>query len=95
MRKENPMKAYNFSPVMAKNMNILAEQIELISICAAGFEIDAKSARDTIKQLEAENKNLKEALEKYGEHSKNCYKNLTIGGFCDCGLTQALKGDVK
>ena len=33
---------------------------------------------------------LVEALKIHGEHSDKCYKNLTIGGFCDCGLEQAL-----
>ena len=48
-----------------------------------------------IKTLQADLDKAKEVLEKYGEHSKKCYKNLTIGGFCDCGLEQALESEAQ
>ena len=51
-----------------------------------------------IDRLEAENKRLREALEKYGLHKVGCHRYYEIGsarfgnGVCTCGLEQALKG---
>lgn len=43
-------------------------------------------------ELEAENKELREALEKYGVHKVNCIANMTgTHKHCNCGLDQALQ----
>lgn len=38
---------------------------------------------------------LEAALVKYGEHLQKCYKRLTVGAFCDCGLEEALKNKAE
>ncbi len=72
------------------------KQIEQLQSKIKSLEADCKilTVRPTLAEfnlLQSQLDKVKEALEKYGEHSKKCYKNLTIGGFCDCGLEQALE----
>ena len=46
-----------------------------------------------IVELKAENKRLREALEKYGDHSKECHdEKYPEAWHCICGYEQALKG---
>lgn len=58
----------------------------------AGFtvEYDVNKKECPVCHLQAENKLLKEALEKYGDHLGTCYANLRMGD-CNCGLDQALQ----
>ncbi len=43
--------------------------------------------------LKKANTKLKEALEMYGKHTKECMALSMPGHTCDCGLEQALKGE--
>ncbi len=45
------------------------------------------------EEIKAENKRLREALEKYGDHSKECHdEKYPEAWHCICGYEQALKG---
>lgn len=46
------------------------------------------------KQVQTENKRLKEALKLYGGHSQTCGK-LPLNAKCICGFEQALEGEVN
>ena len=55
---------------------------------------DAQNAVDhrlIIEPLEAKVKDLKAALEKYGEHNRPCTAINDVGASCSCGFEQALK----
>ena len=51
----------------------------------------AKPYQEQIRQLQAENKRLKFALDRYGCHDRECDESEKAK--CICGFEQALKGE--
>lgn len=69
----------------------------------ASITVDAEAAMhahrvkdERIRELEAENKHLRAALEDYGEHRVRCESRTPVpGGPCTCGFNAVLAGEGK